>query len=142
MESNVNQSTIWLDKSQSSLQAASVLFRIGHYGDSISRSYYAVFYSMRALFSQDKINAYKPTTMLAALGKYYVTSGKMEPCYHKSIFQIFDLRFQTEYECLSIADIDNSKFALETAFTIVNEIKGLLYNEVGETEKEEAIITT
>lgn len=129
MESSINLSTIWLERSQNSLQAASALFKMGYYSDSISRSYYAVFYCIRALFSKDKVSAYKPTTMLAALGKHYVNNGKLEPCYHKSIFQMFDLRFQTEYECLSIADLDTSKFALETAFTIVNEIKGHLYSE-------------
>ncbi|MBS3969838.1 MAG: HEPN domain-containing protein [Clostridia bacterium] len=136
MESSINRCALWLHKSHSSLQAASVLFRMGHYCDSISRAYYAVFYSIRALFLQDDVGAYKPTTMLSALGKHYVNTGKMEPCYHKAIFQIFDLRFQIEYECLSIADMDNAKFALETAFTIVNEIKN---NLIKEKEREESI---
>ena len=129
MESSISKCTLWLHKSQSSLQAASVLFRAGHYSDAISRAYYAVFYSIRALFLQDDVSAYKPTTMLSALGKHYVNTGKLEPCYHKAIFQIFDVRFQTEYECLSIANIDDAKFALETSFAIVNEIENNLIKE-------------
>ena len=126
MESSIDKCTLWLYKSQTSLQAASTLFRMGHYCDSISRAYYGVFYSIRALFSQDDISAYKPATMLSALGEHYVYTGKMEPCYHKAIFQIFDLRFQAEYECISTADMGDAKFVLETAFIIVNEIKNNL----------------
>ena len=131
MESSIDKCDLWLHKSQASLQAASVLFRMGHYCDSVSRAYYAVFYSIRALFSQDDVNAYKPTTMLSALGKHYVYTGKMEPCYHKAVFQVFDLRFQTEYECIP-ANMSDAKFALETAFIIVNEIKNSLIKEVEE----------
>jgi len=133
MESSVDTSALWLRKSDASLQGASVLFRMGHYDDAISRAYYAVFYSIRALFAQDNISAYKPTTMLSALGKYYVNMGKMEPCYHKAIFQMFDLRFQTEYECISMADMNDAKFTLETAFIIVNEIKSNLIKAVEKT---------
>lgn len=129
MESSINKCALWFHKAHTSLQAASILFRMGHYCDAISRSYYAVFYSIKALFVQDDVSAYKPATMLSALGKLYVNSGKMEPCYHKAIFQIFDLRYQTEYECLSMADMENAKFALETAFLIVNEIKTNLIKE-------------
>jgi len=135
MESSIDKSALWLKKSDATLQVASVLYRMGHYCDSISRAYYAVFYSIRGLFAQDDIGAYKPMTMLAALGKYYVNTGKMEPCYHKAIFQVFDLRLQTEYECISAIDMNDAKFTLETAFIIVNEIRNNLIKEAEKTTK-------
>ncbi|MEW6622722.1 MAG: HEPN domain-containing protein [Bacillota bacterium] len=126
MEGSINDMRIWIYKSDRSLNAASALFRMGYYAECISRSYYAVFYCLKALFLQDKITVNKPSAMLALLGKRYVQEGKLEPCYHKSLFYLFDLRFQFEYECQNPDNIDLAKYAIETASSFIKEIKANL----------------
>lgn len=129
MESSINQCEQWICRSDKSLQAATTLFKMGFYSDSISRAYYAVFYCLRGLYTQDKKNAFKPSTILSILGKEYVTKGKLEPAYHKSIFQIFDLRYQTEYECKEIDNVEIASYVLENASLVINEIKNTLINK-------------
>lgn len=135
MDSSLNECSLWMYKSDRAIEGASTLFRMGHYSDSISRSYYAVFYCLKALFAQDNIKAQKPTMMLSVLGKHHVKQGKLEPCYHKLIYQIFDLRFHVEYECKNQENIEDAKFALENANIVINEIKTNLIKNANEIEE-------
>lgn len=98
MGNSVEYTYYWKGKAESSMKAARLLFKYGYYAEAISMAYYAVIYAIKALFCQDGIRAYKPRTMIAALGKNYVVPGRLEASYHKNIMQIFDERFVANFE--------------------------------------------
>ncbi len=130
MEGSVSEAEMWLLKSRRSMEAATVLYRMAYYDECVSRAYYALFYCIKALFAQDGIRANEPSTMLHALGSNYVSHAKLEPCYHKGAFQVFDIRFRVEYESHGFCGIDQARFALESASAVINEIRTCLLHSI------------
>lgn len=132
MEGRLNEVNQWIVRSDQSLRAAQLLMRNGFYNDSISRSYFAMYYATRALLVRDGLDFTKPKTMLVILGKDYVKAGRLEACYHKSFLQACDARSKAEYSLLNEADAGDAQWLIGQASEFVSEIKHILsLNGVG-----------
>lgn len=67
-----NLSQYRLELAEEKLQSARVLLDAGQYKDSIGRSYYAIFSSVRAVLAKDKIDFSKHAGVIAYFQKEYL----------------------------------------------------------------------
>jgi uncharacterized protein (UPF0332 family) len=72
----------WLDKSESSLNAAKTLLREGYISESVSRAYYAMFYAAKAMLAEDGISRNKHSGVIATFGERYARTGRIAREFH------------------------------------------------------------
>lgn len=75
-------------KAHSSLTAAKKLWEELLFAESISRSYYAMFYAAKALLLMDGIDVSKHSAVAAAFGREYVKTGKIDSRYHRMLLDL------------------------------------------------------
>ena len=62
-----------LESAQEKLESAKILLDAGKYKDSISRSYYTIFTSIRAVLAKDKVDFSKHAGVIAYFQKEYIS---------------------------------------------------------------------
>lgn len=74
----MDESRAFLEKAKSKLVSSKALYEIGQYGDSVGRSYYAMFLSAKALLVRDgyEINSHK--SLISIFGREYVKNGNFD----------------------------------------------------------------
>ena len=80
MESHLEESQRWMAKARSSLTAAKKLLEELLFAESISRSYYAMFYAAKALLLLDGIDVSKHSAVAVAFGREYAKTGNFLRC--------------------------------------------------------------
>lgn len=71
------------------LDAAKLLLDNNMYKDSISRSYYAMFTTVRAILAMDKVDFKKHAGVISYFQREYIKSGILEKKYSKYLSQAF-----------------------------------------------------
>ena len=103
MESCLEESQRWMTKAHSSLTAAKKLWEESLFAESISRSYYAMFYAAKALLLLDGIDVSKHSAVTAAFGREYAKTGKIDPRYHRMLLDGFEWRQKSDYDVYWLA---------------------------------------
>ena len=103
MESCLEESQRWMAKAHSSLAAAKKLLEESLFAESISRSYYAMFYAAKALLLLDGIDVSKHSAVTAAFGREYVKTGEIDPRYHRMLLDGFEWRQKSDYDVYWLA---------------------------------------
>jgi len=103
MESCLEESQRWMAKARSSLTAAKKLWEESLFAESISRSYYAMFYAAKALLLLDGIDVSKHSAVTAAFGREYAKTGKIDPRYHRMLLDGFEWRQKSDYDVYWLA---------------------------------------
>ncbi len=67
-----------LKRSRQHLKSARDLLRNDDYADSISRSYYAIFQSARALLAIDGLDSRKHSGVVSLFNRHFIKSGKLD----------------------------------------------------------------
>lgn len=86
-----------LDMARERLHSAKILLEDGSYKDSIGRSYYAMFTSVRALLAVDGQDFSKHAGVIAYFQKEYIKTGRFDRKFSKYISQAFQIRNNTDY---------------------------------------------
>jgi len=116
----------WMDKARSSLKAGDTLIEDLLFAEAISRAYYAMFYAAKALLLRDGVDVTKHSAVVAAIGREYVKSGKLDPVSHRLLIEGFDWRQKSDYDVYWIADRDRAERCWHDAQQFVAEIEKLL----------------
>lgn len=85
------------------LDSAKLLLDNGNYKDSIGRSYYAMFTSVRALLAIDGVDYSKHAGVIAYYQKEYIKTEMFDKKYSKYLSQAFQIRNNTDYADFFIA---------------------------------------
>lgn len=91
------------------LQSAKLLLDNRSYKDSIGRSYYAIFTSVRALLAMDGVDFSKHIGVISYFQKEYIKTGVFEVKYSKYISQAFQIRNNTDYADFYIVSREDAK---------------------------------
>ena len=86
-----------LDSAREKLDSAKILLDNGNLKDSIGRSYYAMFTSIRALLARDGVDFSKHTGVIAYFQKEYIKMGILDVKYSKYISLAFQVRNNADY---------------------------------------------
>ena len=122
---SLDESKRWMAKAHSSLAAAEKLLEESLFAESISRSYYAMLYTAKALLLSNGINVSKHSAVIAAFGREYAKTGKVDPKYHKALIEGFEWREKSDYDVYWIADQRIAERCLQEAKEFVTEVEKL-----------------
>ena len=79
-------------KARESIKASSLLLEGGFPGFAISRAYYAMFYMAQALLEGEGLAFSKHSAVIAALGRYFVKTGRLPDVCHRYLLYAFEAR--------------------------------------------------
>jgi uncharacterized protein (UPF0332 family) len=127
MTGNMDEAQRWLNRASSSLAAAKVLLAQQLYEDAISRAYYAMFQAANALLISDGIEVSgKHSAVIAAFGRQYVKTGKVDAHFHQMLIQDFEWRQKSDYNVYWIATQDITLVRVNDASQFIELIKELV----------------
>jgi len=126
MEGRLEESQRWMGKARSSLTAAKKLLEESLFAESISRSYYAMFYAAKALLLLDGVDVSKHSAVVAAFGREYVKAGRIDPRYHRMLLEGFEWRQKSDYDVYWLATRDRAEKCQDDAKAFVAEAAGAL----------------
>lgn len=86
-----------LNTAKEKLESAKILLDNGNYKDSVGRSYYTMFASVRALLAKEGIDFSKHAGVISHFQKEYVKTGILDVKYSKYISQAFQIRNNADY---------------------------------------------
>ena len=115
-----------LEMAKERLHSSKVLLDDGSYKDSIGRSYYAMFTSVRALLAMEGQDFSKHAGVIAYFQKEFVKTGKIEKKYSKYISQAFQIRNNTDYADFFIVSAQDAKEQYEKAKEFLDVIEKYL----------------
>ena len=104
-----------LEMAKERLHSSEILLKDGSYKDSIGRSYYAMFTSVRALLAMEGQDFSKHAGVIAYFQKEFVKTGKVDRKYSKYISQAFQIRNNTDYADFFIVSAQDAKEQYEKA---------------------------
>ena len=92
-----------IEKAQSDLSAAKLLYQNQLYTQSLNRSYYAIFHAVRALLAFDKFDSKKHSGIISYFNKSYVKAGFIGKEYSKILISAERIRTESDYDDLYTA---------------------------------------
>ena len=122
MGSRLEESQRWMAKARSSLVAAKTLLEESLFAESISRSYYIMFYAAKALLLLDGVDVSKHSAVTAAFGREYVKVGKIDPRYHRMLLDGFGWRQKSDYDVYWLATREQAEKCQQDAEAFFVEI--------------------
>ena len=118
-----------LDSAKEKLESAKLLLEYGKLKDSVSRSYYAMFTSVRALLARDGVDFSKHVGVISYFQKEYIKTGRLDVKYSKYISQAFQIRNNTDYADFYIVSKSDAEEQYEKAEDFYQMIKNYLLIE-------------
>jgi uncharacterized protein (UPF0332 family) len=116
-----------LEKAKENIEAAEILLERGLYAESINRSYYAIFHSVRGLLAFDEFDSKKHSGIISFFNLNYIKSNKIEKEYSTILTGAFTIRNKSDYDDFFIAlrkdaeeQVENSKKFYERIINFLN----------------------
>jgi len=117
----LDEKQILKERAYEKLKAAKSLFEGGFYSDAVSRAYYAMFYAVRALLSDENIYPKSHRGAISQFGLKFVKEGKFK----KELFDLFaraqEDREAADYGILSGIEEEEAKKIIEGADVFLKE---------------------
>lgn len=120
-----------LNSAKEHLDSAKILLEHNRYKDSVGRSYYAMFASVRALLALEGIDYSKHAGVISYFQKEYIKTGKLDKKYSKYISQAFQVRNNTDYADFFLVSQDDAKEQYEKALEFYEMIDQYLDSQEG-----------
>ena len=98
-----------LETAREKLHSAKILLDAGEYKDSIGRSYYAMFTSVRALLAKDGVDFSKHAGVISYFQREYIKTGKIDSRFSKYISQAFQIRNNVDYADFFIVSQEDAR---------------------------------
>jgi uncharacterized protein (UPF0332 family) len=105
----------YLARADEDIAIASSLSRDGHIRASVSRSYYAMFYTATALLYSKELAFKKHSAVVAGFGHHFAATGEMDARFHAGLRKAFDLRLKADYELAARLAFDEAEEQLAIA---------------------------
>lgn len=118
------------DSARERLDSAKLLLDDGKYKDSISRSYYAMFTSVRALLAKEGIDFARHSSVISYFQKEYIKDKKLDVKYSKYLSKAFQIRNNADYNDFYIA----SKQDADTQYKRAKEFHEAIFDYINETK--------
>jgi uncharacterized protein (UPF0332 family) len=109
-------------KAQRYLRSAELLFRDGDYASSVSRSYYAMFYSAEATLLTKELTFSSHRAVIAAFGEHFVKTGVFPREFGRELNKAFEQRQLGDYESASTIPEETARETLTRAKEFCDEI--------------------
>lgn len=112
-----------LEKAEENLKAAKLLIENNLFRESISRSYYCIFHSARALIAYEKFDSRKHSSIIAYFNINYIKTGKIEKEYSRIISKAFKIRTDSDYKDFYLVSREETNEQLKNAEKFLKRIR-------------------
>lgn len=118
-----------------SFEIAQGLVDNGHFGVSVSRAYYAMFYAAQAALLHLDLQFRRHSAVIAAFGKEFIKSGILAASFSKSLRNGFDLRVDCDYRLASVPK-EEAASAIEKADDFLRAVREYLTEQGYELDED------
>ena len=115
-----------LDNAHEKIESAEILLNAGKYKDSIGRSYYAIFSSVRAVLALEHVDFSKHAGVIAHFQKEYIKTKKFDVKFSKYLQTAFQIRNVCDYDDFFVASRQDAVLQLEQAREFLDAVKAYL----------------
>lgn len=115
-----------LDNAKEKLKSADLLLKAGQYKDSIGRSYYAIFSSVRAVLAKDQVDYSKHAGVISYFQKEYIKTGIFDVKYSKYLQVAFQIRNNCDYNDFYIVSKQDAEEQYSNAEIFLGEVERYL----------------
>lgn len=120
-----------ISEAEDSLKVAKRCLEDGFYKDSINRSYYAAFYSIKSVLALGEVDFKRHKDVMAHFNKEYVATGIFSRELGKKVGRLQQLREKSDYDDFYIASKQQAFLQLESAQQLIGEVKKYLKKTLG-----------
>ncbi|MBR2208805.1 MAG: HEPN domain-containing protein [Synergistaceae bacterium] len=103
------------ERAEETLKAAKSNFDNNFFNESVTRSYYAIFYGMLAVTSKDGFEASKHSSVISYFRKNYIGTKIFDKKLSDIIGQSFDLRTDADYEAFYTVSPNEAQIQMDSA---------------------------
>lgn len=118
-----------LNRAEEDIEVAVSNHQSGFYKAAINRSYYAIFYAIRAVNILDGFDASKHSSVIAHFNQFYVHEGKFDRATYKLIDSAYRIREKCDYSDFFIASKEDSENQIYNAKEFLNRVRTFLQTE-------------
>lgn len=122
----MDESEAFIKKAKSKLISSKALYDIGQYGDSVGRSYYAMFLSAKALLVKDGYDVNSHKSLIGIFGRNYVKNGDFDRNVAKYLSGTQSLRDKADYDATDTISKEIAKKRIRDAEKFIEEAERLL----------------
>lgn len=117
-----------MNQAEESLKASKNCFDNGFYKDSINRSYYSAFYSVKAVLSLSSVDFKRHKDVIGHFNKEYVATGVFPRILGRKLGILKQIREESDYDDFYIASKEEAHEQIETARLILEKVTEYLEN--------------
>lgn len=118
-----------LKSAKDRLLVAKDLFSLGHYMDTASKAYYAVFQAARAILATQELDSRKHSGVISLFNRYFVKTGILPKEFRKIIVSTQDLRLASDYDDFYIISREEAWQSLKNAEKFISGIEEYLHSK-------------
>ena len=119
-------SAVYLERADDALAAAKLLMDKSLYSDSVSRSYYAAYYGVKAVLERLGCERKSHQSVWAAFGQLVAKQGLMDNKYHRGGLDLFDSRINSDYMPKPMDTEETAQSSLSFATDLVGACRAFL----------------
>jgi uncharacterized protein (UPF0332 family) len=112
-----------LEMAENCIEASKRCFNAGDYKSSANRSYYAIFYTIRAIFALESRDYRKHSAVISFFQKDYIKTGIFNIKYSDIIRNAFDVRINSDYEDFYVIAKDDLERQITEAAEFLETVK-------------------
>ncbi len=127
--SGLEESSLWLARAEETPAAAELLAGQEFYRESVSRSYYAMFYAAKAAVVSKGVRTKKHSGVIAAFGRLFAKTGTLDPRLHAALMGAFEDRGDADYLLGFAVSEEQARQSAKAARDLVKAVKSLLATE-------------
>ena len=121
-----------IEQARESLKASKIMLDNKMVKDSINRSYYSAFYAMKAVLAIEEKDFKRHKDVVAYFNLKYVATEIFPRELGKKIGRLKTLREDCDYDDFYIVSVEEVKNQLETAKTVLYQVKEYLKEKTGD----------
>lgn len=119
-----------IDNANERLSFIPKILEIGDYKTAANRSYYAIFYAMRAVLALDGFDSKKHSGIIAEFRKQYIKTGTFENEMSDIISDLFEVRSSSDYDDFYIISKSKVVEQYEKAKYFVEKVNDYLSDKI------------
>jgi uncharacterized protein (UPF0332 family) len=115
-----------IEKAEERLEVARLLYNQKCYDDSISRSYYSIFFATKALLLTKDIDPRTHSAVRNQFAQHFVKTKEIEPEFNDILKEAKEIRERGDYSEFYSASCEEAKLQLENAEKFLQRVKKVL----------------
>ena len=115
-----------LQQAEESLTVAKTCLEGEFYKDSINRSYYSVFYAIKAVLALGSVDFKRHKDVVSYFNKEYVATEKFPKTLGRKIGNLKQIREDSDYDDFYVASKEETEEQIKTAESVIRSVKEFL----------------